>query len=65
MLWEVQSISDSEERRLPACSSRQPAANRAIATSNELRQMRSASCRTLQAASLRSPDLPDESFSVW
>src|SRR6266550_603406 len=49
-------IADFGEHRLPACSWREPAANHDSREQGKWVQMRSASCRTRQAASLRSPE---------
>src|SRR6266566_2219277 len=49
-------IADVGEHRLPACSWRRPAANLDWREQGKWVQMRSASCRTRQAGSLRSPE---------
>src|SRR6266566_2185411 len=56
-------IADVGEHRLPACSWRQPAANLYWREQGKW-QMRSASCRTRQAGSLRSPERRDSPETV-
>jgi hypothetical protein len=65
MLEKAQSFSSSGERRLLACSVRQLAERILAQFSLWVRIMFAASCRELQAGSLRSPDLPNQRFSIW